>query len=606
MSRVAILGFVVVLVGVTPVAYVAHGAMPPVPEPAENPFSEEKRILGKILFWDEQLSTDDTVACGTCHIPANAGGDPRVALHPGADGKFGTDDDVVGSPGIVRLNEDGVAKKHGDFGYEPQVTGRAAQSYFGSMWGDDIFWDGRATSAFDDPVTSVNLIASGGALESQAVGPILSSVEMAKEGRTWDEVVEKLDRVAPLRLATDLPTDVAAAIAPTTTYGDLFLSAFGDAAITPARIAFAIATYERTLVPDESPWDLFDEGDTGALNAQQQQGLQVFINEQCDHCHTPPLFTDNEFHNIGLRPAAEDIGRQGVTGAGEEFGDFKTPSLRNIGLRVTLMHTGQIEDVADAINFYRDGPNHQHFEDDQDDIPDAQGNPNYNFNINPQDRNALRNFLENGLTDPRVAAETPPFDRPTLRSEAGNPELSCSPAPLAGCLEPTSVGQSPFVLKNSDNDNGDLVVWRFRKGPATTNLDFGNPVTVDPVTFCLYTGAGETLAFEAKAPSGESCNGKPCWKKLPTGNAGDKGYVYKDGNRASDGVLKVQLRPGEEEKTKLLFKAKGELLEGTPAGFPAIPIPLPVTAQLQTAAGQCFSTTYAVATKNDSGKFTTR
>lgn len=57
--------------------------IPPVPVPAENPITEAKRVLGKILYWDEQLSSDDTVACGTCHQPVFAGSDPRPAAHPG-------------------------------------------------------------------------------------------------------------------------------------------------------------------------------------------------------------------------------------------------------------------------------------------------------------------------------------------------------------------------------------------------------------------------------------------------------------------------------------------------------------------------------------------
>ncbi len=49
--------------------------LPPVPVPVENPITEAKRVLGKILFWEEQLSSDDTVACGTCHIMSAAGSD---------------------------------------------------------------------------------------------------------------------------------------------------------------------------------------------------------------------------------------------------------------------------------------------------------------------------------------------------------------------------------------------------------------------------------------------------------------------------------------------------------------------------------------------------
>ena len=90
-------------------ALIASGPLtagvPPVPVPAENPITEPKRVLGKILFWDEQLSSDDSVACGTCHRPGAGGADPRAARHPGTD--KGTIDDVMGSPGIVSLDRDG-------------------------------------------------------------------------------------------------------------------------------------------------------------------------------------------------------------------------------------------------------------------------------------------------------------------------------------------------------------------------------------------------------------------------------------------------------------------------------------------------------------------
>lgn len=58
--------------------------LPDPPAPPENPITEEKRVLGKMLFWDEQLSADSTVTCGTCHIPAAGGIDPREAVHPGS------------------------------------------------------------------------------------------------------------------------------------------------------------------------------------------------------------------------------------------------------------------------------------------------------------------------------------------------------------------------------------------------------------------------------------------------------------------------------------------------------------------------------------------
>src|SRR4029079_489194 len=104
----------------------ARAALPPVPIPAENPLTEPKRVLGKMLFWDEQLSSDRSIACGTCHRPAQGGADPRVGRHPGVDKR--TIDDVLGSPGIVSLDRDGLPKPHPQFGVGPQVTPRAAPS----------------------------------------------------------------------------------------------------------------------------------------------------------------------------------------------------------------------------------------------------------------------------------------------------------------------------------------------------------------------------------------------------------------------------------------------------------------------------------------------
>ena len=105
-------------------AKTALAALPPVPVPAENPVTEPKRVLGKMLFWDEQLSSDGSIACGTCHRPAQGGADPRVGRNPGVD--KGTIDDVLGSPGSARLDRDGRPLPRPQCGCGPQVTPRAA------------------------------------------------------------------------------------------------------------------------------------------------------------------------------------------------------------------------------------------------------------------------------------------------------------------------------------------------------------------------------------------------------------------------------------------------------------------------------------------------
>jgi len=400
----------------------------PPPLSSENPPTEQKRVLGKILFWDEQLSSDDTVACGTCHIPAAGGADPRLSTHPGPDGLFGTADDTIGSAGIVHRDTMNEPVNDPVFAANRQVTGRASPTILMSMYAQDIFWDGRARSAFADPLNRNDvLIPNDGALESQAVVPILSNVEMAHDGRTWADVINKLAVVTPLARAANIPPDMATALTQDPSYPDLFGAAFGDPDITPARIAMAIATYERTLVPDQTPWDLFMAGDTTAMTANQIQGWTDFSEQTvCDNCHVIPDFTDHEFYNIGLRPAGDDIGRQAVTQLGDDFGRFKTPSLRNVGLRKAQMHVGWIADAQDAADFYNaetGNTRHSQFTEDQSGIPTQ--NPgnfvDYStlsfFVPNAARQAAVIDFLENGLTDQRVATEAFPFDRPVLGSE---------------------------------------------------------------------------------------------------------------------------------------------------------------------------------------------
>ncbi len=430
--------------------------LPPVPVPPENPITEQKRILGKILFWEEQLSSDNTVACGTCHIPASGGADPRAGAHPGPDGLFQTADDTVGSPGVVSMDENGELIASELFAFYPQVTGRAAPGIFVSMYSEDNFWDGRAGSQFIDPQDGQTvIIQSGGSLESQAVGPILSGVEMARQNRTWSDVITKLLDSPPLRFASEVPVDMEDAIAENPSYAALFESAFGDAEITAARIGMAIATYERTLVPDQSPWDLYEAGDESAMSASQIAGWESFRDDTvCDNCHRPPEFTDHQFYNIGLRPSEDDQGRMAVSDEPNDTGSFKTPSLRNSGLKTALMHVGWVTDVRDAIDFYNataDAENgiqnrHVQFSADQDPVPtvNAGPGPEYDtlsmFSRSEVRKNEVADFIANALTDPRVAAEQFPFDRPTLRSERLSTALR-SGAMTGSWYDPSHTGE---------------------------------------------------------------------------------------------------------------------------------------------------------------------
>ncbi len=395
-------------------AQFAFAALPPVPTPSENQFSEEKRVLGKILFFDEQLSTSNVVSCASCHVAANGGADPRLARNPGDDNILNTPDDILGSPGIIRSDTNNDYENDSVFALNPQITGRSANSPINAAFAPQLFWDGRAKSQFIDPQTGAVAIASGGALESQAVGPVVNNVEMAHAGVDWSNVAQRLALVRPLNLATNRPADTVSALAGRPSYPELFRRAFGDTDISAKRIAFAIATYERTLISDQSPWDRFQAGDTTALTPQQQQGFAEFQARHCNDCHTAPLFSSTSsptgiiFRNIGLRPTTEDNGLQTTTGDAADRGKFKVPSLRNAGLKRSYMHNGQFPSLQAVLGFYARAPGSPpQFPDNRDPIMPTIAFP-------PQVANLIQDFIANGLTDPRVAWPNVPLRRATL------------------------------------------------------------------------------------------------------------------------------------------------------------------------------------------------
>ncbi len=471
--------------------------LPPVPVPPGNPLLPERIVLGKILFFEEQISGDNTTACATCHMPEAGGGDPRVAsplnTHPGPDGILSTEDDIQGSRGVVHCDSNQRFSPDGFFFPKAQVTPRKAPSAIGAAWDPELFWDGRAGGVFLDPVSQAVALPSGAALESQAVGPPVSG-EMGCDGNSMAAVTAKLTGLRPLRLATNLPVDVAAALQAHPTYPDLFAAAFGDPAITPARFAMAVASYERTLVPDQTPFDAFQAGNTAALTADQQAGLALFMGAAaCNQCHTPPLFTDHTFRNIGVRPVAEDTGRFAVTGNPADLGRFKVPGLRNAALRAPYFHNGSEPSLAAVILFYGFGGN---FNENLDPLITPIG-------FTPLEINQLDDFLTNGLLDPRVALALPPFDRPTLNSERpANPVLFGAGMPGSGGLEPVMVAPIPPVIGASRFElglaralGGALAVLAVAGQPAipsTTWLAAPIHLAIDSSTFFLPVILGGT------------------------------------------------------------------------------------------------------------------
>ncbi len=440
-----------------------------VPVPPENPLTAAKVALGKALFWEEQLSLTGTVACGTCHSPGAGHSDPRTALpgsharHPGPDGVFEAgDDDIFASPGVPLHAADGSYRSSPIFGVSPQVGGRKSPPVTSAAFSPSLFWDGRASSTFRDPLTGNVLIANGGALESQSLGPFLDTSEMGHVGNTIDGVPGRLAGRLPLALAQDIPVDLAAWIRGRT-YPELFAEAFGTPQLTPARIAFAIASYQRTLNATQTRSDMELAG-TPALTAQERLGRQVFVNLECDVCHAGALHSDNTFRNIGVRPDSEDPGRFSQTEIARHRGQFRVPSLRNVGARAPYMHNGGLATLEDVVDFYLRGGDFSSPNKDPLMVPRS---------ATATERAALVAYMRDALTDPRIVAELAPFDRPTLFAESSRvPQLLGSGAgatgkvPVLGAVEPAQIDRR-FTVSLSNARPGaaaTLVVGRADPG----------------------------------------------------------------------------------------------------------------------------------------------
>lgn len=214
---------------------------------------------------------------------------------------------------------DGVGGKKGT---------RNSPTVLNSAYFDTQFWDGRSPS-----------------LEKQAEGPVQNPVEMAHTLRG----VEK-------RLMAD------------ESYRNDFRRAFGAGPITYDMVGKAIASFERTVIAGNSPFDrYYFLGEKTAMSPAALRGFEVFRDPKkgnCVVCHTInntfALFTDNKFHNIGVGAREEqfaDAGRFDATKNDADRGAFKTPSLRNVAQTAPYFHDGSRKTLKEVLDFYIGGGN---------------------------------------------------------------------------------------------------------------------------------------------------------------------------------------------------------------------------------------------------------
>lgn len=195
-------------------------------------------------------------------------------------------------------------------------------------------------------------------LEDQALLPMFGEtpVELGMAGRE-DELLQRL-AAEPL-------------------YVELFAAAFPDEAapITLRNITRAIASFERTLISGNSPYDRFTQGDPSAMSEAAQRGMDLFFSErlECFHCHGGFNFSsalthsglpleEVAFFNTGLYNIGGDggypapnTGVYAITGQISDMGRFRPPTLRNIAVTAPYMHDGSVADLDAVIDHYAAG-----------------------------------------------------------------------------------------------------------------------------------------------------------------------------------------------------------------------------------------------------------
>ncbi|MFP5441894.1 MAG: cytochrome-c peroxidase [Gammaproteobacteria bacterium] len=207
---------------------------------------------------------------------------------------------------------DGVALGKGA---EGNRLGRNTPPLYNLAWNPTFFHDGRSPS-----------------LEAQALNPIESDQEM---NIPLDLLIERLSAVD--------------------WYRQQFHAIYGSEQITPAMIGSALASFERTLVSRNSPFDRYLGGDETAMSESAKRGLKIFKGAAwCSSCHDGANFTDNGFHNIGVKTTDPGRGRFAPDQPRMQ-GAFKTPGLRNVELTAPYMHDGSQRTLEDVMQFYNRG-----------------------------------------------------------------------------------------------------------------------------------------------------------------------------------------------------------------------------------------------------------
>ncbi len=447
---------------------------------------DNKILLGKSLFWEEQVGVDSTMACGTCHDPGAAGADGRGNLFPHSAGTFG-------SAGVIAQAAAGSGKVEYGFlgGPTPSedrlVTPIIAPPMIGAYIFSQLFWDMRAGPDF--PFEGGGIIpgfSDWAACEELSTGPPLSPVEMGHEALTWSSnfLQKKIGNSFPMALCdpdpANMPLDFRKAFNIGGDYNWWFDKVFSSdpnptlaigPGVTRERFAAAVAHYMRTLIPDQAPIDV------GTMTVSQQNGMAKLSSVGCFGCHSvgggvalfgpggkfvdpfDSVLSDGRFHNI-----------RGIT--------VKTPSLRNIGLKHRFFTDGQVDNFPDLLAFYQSI---------------------FGFTLTMIETAEVTDFLAVGLLDNRVAARLKPFDKPVLASERPEHVFESNEfgTAIAGFSSPEIIANSPAYLPPPGSPVHFKVGVANCIPGATARLEILVPPSTVPIFMASTTvnGAGFATTF---------------------------------------------------------------------------------------------------------------
>lgn len=142
-------------------------------------------------------------------------------------------------------------------------------------------------------------------------------------------------------------------------YSAMFEAAYPGEGVNAKTVSKAIASYERTIISNNSPFDKWVKGDKNAMTAQQINGFKLFNGKaNCEVCHSAPNFTDNGFHNLGLASWADknaDVGRYAQKPIRILKGAFKTPTIRDIERTSPYFHDGSSTTLMEVVDHYDKG-----------------------------------------------------------------------------------------------------------------------------------------------------------------------------------------------------------------------------------------------------------